>query len=213
MPILLYCIAKADALVNKSLTGVAGDPVLPVNVGGLAAFTSSNADSSAWMKSRLRASALEFHQLLTDVFRSAAIIPFRFPTTFETEKELTEHLTGRSSEYTALLDKFSDLVQMEVRVTSPFTKTQSESGAQYLKARQSAVLAIEKFEADLRAALSPTLKDWRQRASKEGRRAFALVARGGVAEFGKIMQSTPVPDGLKVRVSGPWPVSEFIERS
>src|SRR5256885_6628898 len=212
MPILLYCIAKADALANKSLTGVACDPVIPVRVEGLSAFISSNADSSAWMKSRLRASALEFHQVLTNVFRSGAIIPFRFPTTFETETELTEHLTERSSEYTALLDKFSDLVQMEVRVTSPF-KTQSESGAQYLKARQTARLAIEKFEAELRAALSSILKDWRHRASKEGIRAFALVARGGVAEFGKIMQSTPVPDGMKVRVSGPWPVSEFNQQS
>lgn len=213
MGILLYCIAKSDVPANDSLSGVAGDPVVRVEVGGLTAFTSHNADSAAWLQSRLRASALEFHHVLSEVFKSAAIVPFRFPTIFESEKELTQHLQERSSGYKALLEKFSAVVQMEIRVTSPAPKARSGSGAQYLKDRKTTMLELEKFEADLRTVLFPILKDWRHRLSKEGTRAFVLVDRHRVAEFGSIMQHAPVPEGLKVRVSGPWPVSEFIEES
>jgi hypothetical protein len=213
MAILLYCIAKADAPATTLLTGVAGDPVVGIEVGNLAAFTSRNLDSSIWMRPRLQASALEFHDVVSEVFKSAAIIPFRFPTIFENEEQLIERLKERSSEYCGLLEKFRDLVQMEIRLTNPALKTPPESGTQYLKSRQTATRKIEKFTSQLRATLSPLSQEWRQRPSKDGLRAFALVERGRVEEFGRIMINISVPSGLSVRVSGPWPVSEFIEQS
>ena len=213
MAILLYCIAKGEAQAIGPLTGVAGHPVIRTEFGQLATFTSRNADSAVWLQSRLRASALEFHHVLSELFKSAAIIPFRFPTIFENEQQLAEHLQERSSEYSVWLEKFSDVVQMEIRLTNSVPKTPSDSGAQYLKDRQTATRASEEFEAELRSSLSSILNDWRHRMSKEGIRVFALVDRHRVAEFGNIMHSTPVPNGLKVRVSGPWPVSEFIEQS
>ena len=213
MAILLYCIAKPDVQVSNSLTGVAGDPVVRVEIDRLAAFTSRNSDSSIWMRPRLQASALEFHSVVSEVFKSAAIIPFRFPTIFENEKQLMESLQERSSEYDGLLEKFRDLVQMEIRLKNPDLKTPPESGTQYLKIRQTATRMIEKFASELRATLSPLSPDWRERPSKDGLRAFALVERGRVEEFGRIMLNMPVPDGFSVRVSGPWPVSEFIEQS
>jgi Gas vesicle synthesis protein GvpL/GvpF len=213
MAILLYCIAKFGVQASDSLTGVAGDPVVRVEIGSLAAFTSRNSDSSIWMRPRLQASALEFHDVVSEVFKSAAIIPFRFPTIFENEEQLMERLQERSSEYDGLLEKFRDLVQMEIRLTNPDLKKPPESGTQYLKSRQAATRMIEKFTSELRSTLSPLSPDWRERPSKDGLRAFALVERGRVEEFGRIMLNMPVPDGLSVRVSGPWPVSEFIEQS
>src|SRR6202030_3424888 len=112
MAILLYCISKCDVQASNSLTGVAGDPVVRSEIGPLATFTSRNSDSTVWLRSELKASALEFHRVLSEVFKSAAIIPFRFPTIFESEELLAEHLQERSSEYKALLEKFSDMVQM-----------------------------------------------------------------------------------------------------
>src|ERR1700731_3105783 len=98
MAILLYCIAKCDVQVSNSLTGVAGDPVVRTEIGPLTTFTSHNTDSAVWLRPELKASALEFHRVLSEVFKSAAIIPFRFPTVFENEEQLAEHLRERSSE-------------------------------------------------------------------------------------------------------------------
>jgi hypothetical protein len=212
MAILLYCIAKGDVNASNSLTGVAGDPVVRGEIGPLATFTSRNTDSAVWLRTELRASALEFLRVLSEVFKSAAIIPFRFPTIFESEEQLAEHLQERSNEYNALLEKFSDVVQMEIRLTYPGLGIPSVSGLEYLKARQTTMRAIERFESDVHAILSSLVKDWRQRASKDGIRAFALVDRDRVAEFRNIMLAASVPNGLNVRISGPWPVSEFVEQ-
>ncbi|MCU1270526.1 MAG: Gas vesicle synthesis GvpLGvpF [Acidobacteriaceae bacterium] len=213
MAILLYCIAKRDVQASNSLIGVAGDPVVRTEIGPLATFTSCNTDSAVWLRPELKASALEFHRVLSEVFKSAAIIPFRFPTIFESAEFLAEHLQERSSEYKALLEKFSDVVQMEIRLTHPGVGTRSGSGMEYLKERQTSVRATERFEIDVRAILSSLVKDWRQRTSKDEIRGFALIDRDQVAEFRNIMLNASVPDGLKVRISGPWPVSEFIEQS
>jgi hypothetical protein len=213
MAILLYCIAKRDVQVRTSLTGVAGDPVVRAEIGPLATFTSHNADSAVWLRSELKASAIDFHRVLSEVFKSAAIIPFRFPTIFESEEQLAEHLQERSNEYNALLEKFNDVVQMEIRLTYPGLGTPSGSGTEYLKQRQTLMRAIERFESDLRALFSSLARDWRQRASKNGIRAFALVDRHQIAEFRNITRNASVPDGFTVRISGPWPVSEFIEQS
>jgi hypothetical protein len=212
MSILLYCVAKADAPAD-SLTGVAGDSVLRSEVGGLAVFASRNLDSSIWLRPALQSSALEFHSVLSEVFKSVAIIPFRFPTLFENQEQLMERLKERSGEYAALLEKFQDLVQMEIRVTSPDLTTSAVSGTQYLKRRQTATRSIEKFTSELRTDLSPFLREWRERPSKEGIRAFSLIERNRTAEFRTFMTTIPIPHELTARVSGPWPVSEFIEQS
>jgi len=213
MAILLYCIAKGDAPATDSLTGVAGDRVVRVELGSLAAFTSSNTDKSNWLRPQLQTSALEFHRVLSEIFKSTAIVPFRFPTVFDNEGQLIERLRERASEYTALLEKFRDLVQMEIRITSPGVKTFAQSGTQYLKLRQTATAIIDKFTAELQAALSALLQDWRQRSSKDGIRAFALINRNQVVDFRTMLRNTPIPRELSVRASGPWPVSEFIEQS
>ena len=212
MAILLYCIAKGDAPATGSLTGVAGDPIVRVELGNLAALTSSNSDKSNWLRPQLQGSALEFHRVLSEVFKSTAIIPFRFPTVFDNEEQLIARLQERASEYTALLDKFRDLVQMEIRVTNPDLKQPADSGTQYLKLRQTAAAVVDKFTSELHAALSALLQDWRQRTSKDGIRAFALIYRNQVADLRNMMRNTPVPRELRVRASGPWPVGEFIEQ-
>jgi len=213
MAILLYCIAKGDAPATDSLTGVAGDRVVRVELGSLAAFTSSNTDKSNWLRPQLQTSALEFHRVLSEIFKFTAIVPFRFPTVFDNEGQLIERLRERGSEYTALLGKFRDLVQMEIRITGPGLKTSAQSGTQYLKLRQTATAIIDKFTAELQAALSALLQDWRQRSSKDGIRAFALINRNQVVDFRTMLRNTPIPRELSVRASGPWPVSEFIEQS
>lgn len=213
MAILLYCIAKAGAPGSASLTGVAGDPITRVELEGLAAFTSSNTDKSNWLRPQLQTSALEFHRVLSEIFKCTAIIPFRFPTIFEDPKRLVERLRERAGEYAELLGKFGDLVQMEIRVTNSDLKTSSQSGTQYLKDRQTATAMIERFTVELHLALSALLQDWRQRPSKEGARTFILIYRNQVADFRDIVRNLPVPRDLNVRASGPWPVSEFIEQS
>ena len=88
MPVLIYCVAGTAASLNELQTGVAGSPVIRMNVAPLNAYLSQSADSSEWLRAPLRTSALEFHRVLKQLFSSVAIIPFRFPTTFNDRQEL-----------------------------------------------------------------------------------------------------------------------------
>jgi hypothetical protein len=178
---------------------------------GLSIFTSSAGDSSVWLKRDLRQSAVEFHHVLAAVFKKAAIIPFRFPTIFESHSELTTHVEGRSREYKCLLEKFADMVQMEIRISGQEPASTRTSGAAYLKGRRKAIASHEQFGNELKRTFAAL--DWRQRTTRDGVRQFLLMERARVAEFELAARKLAVPDGISVRVSGPWPVSEFLDQS
>lgn|SRR6266566_838346 len=209
MPLLLYCVTRASVYPKGSQTGVAGVPVERVEGPGLAAVLSRNVDSNVWLRAPVRTSALEFHRVIMELFESAAIIPFRFPTIFESDDELGAHLVERADEYESLLNQIADLVQMEVRLMRPDVVVASNSGAGYLRERQKHLQVFEDFAVRLQAVTAGIAREWSDHTLRNGQRYFALVERGKVAEFEQVLRGLPVPEGINVRVSGPWPVSEF----
>jgi hypothetical protein len=213
MSLLLYCIAKPSALQNESRPGVAGTPVSRVEGSNLAAFVSRDDHREVWLQAPVSTSALEFHHVLTGLFKSAAIIPFRFPTILENDHELAELLNQRSSEYNMLLSKFENWTQMEARVTysTPGGSAPTGSGREYLLERQRRQRALADFGSELGTVVFSVAEEWRQRSMKSGLRCFGLVERNRIADFKERMRSISVPAGLKVRVSGPWPVTEFLD--
>src|SRR5207248_632773 len=124
MPVLIYCVARTAASLNELQTGVAGSPVIRMNVAPLNAYLSHSADSSEWLRAPLRTSALELQ-----------------------------------------------------RATGAFAT------------------------------------EWRQRLTKSELRSFALVERSVVPAFRESIAQAVLPPSVKVRVSGPWPVTEFLDKS
>jgi hypothetical protein len=181
---------------------------------GLVTFFSQSPTPDPWLRAPLGSSAAEFHHVLQQLFKSAAIIPFRFPTILNSEEELAKHLGQHSEEYEFLLEKFRSLAQMDVLVgySSDATQVASvRSGAEYLRARQKRNDALNRFASELRSATARVAKDWRQRAVRRGVRCFALLERQHIEEFKDNMRAVSVPAGMNVRVSGPWPVAEFLD--
>src|SRR6266699_3670547 len=129
MPLLLYCVTRASVYPKGSQTGVAGVPVERVEGPGLAAVLSRNVDSNVWLRAPVRTSALEFHRVIMELFESAAIIPFRFPTIFESDDELGAHLVERADEYESLLNQVADFVQTEGWLVRPGVCMAPTSGA------------------------------------------------------------------------------------
>ncbi len=215
MPLLLYCVAGTAASLNGLHAGVACSPVLRLEIANLAAFVSRSAHASGWLRTPVRTSALEFHRVLQQLFSATAILPFRFPTIFEDELELARHLEGRSGEYGALLEKFSNFAQMEARVGYPNSETAiaTHSGSEYLRQRQRRFHAVEEFAVELRRAAGAAATEWRQRMTRSELRGFALVGRDKIPEFKANIAQALVPAGMHVRISGPWPVTEFLDFS
>jgi gas vesicle protein GvpL/GvpF len=212
MALLLYCVADSFAQLN-SQSGVAGSIVSESDYTGVKVFYSESSASDVWLRAPLRTSGRQFHSVQQELFRAGAIIPFRFPTILENSDKLREHLDLRSTEYKSLLRRFANQVQMDLALTHATAPPASLSGGDYLRERQTRHRLLHDFAADLHAQATPLAKDWRQRSLSNGLRCFALVERDQVQQFNAKMKMVYAPAELSVRISGPWPVAEFLDFS
>jgi hypothetical protein len=212
VPLLLYCVAKSSPLFRREQRGVADLEVKHLDRAGLAAYFSRSATPDAWLRSRLRDSALQFNNVLNDCFRQAAIIPFRFPTIVESENELAEHVDQRASEYNAWLEKFKNKAQMDVRVRLGVSyEAASSSGTKFLRARQEQQRRLDTVATDIQTICRDVSAEWLHRPTADGFRAFALLDRNKVESFKEALAAMTLPKEFEARISGPWPVSEFLE--
>jgi hypothetical protein len=210
---LLYCIAESSLSLRDPATGVAGLPVVRIDCDRLAAFVSESPGSDAWTRVPLRQSAVEFHGVLHKLFDVGPIIPFRFPTILQGEEELTRHVQANSDRYGALLAKFRSSVQMEALISysGEDRATKPSSGAAYLRDRQKRLAELKAAGDNLRRSAEALASAWHCRAAEDTLRCFALIERGSIGDFKDRMRTLAVPQGFHVRITGPWPVTEFLE--
>lgn len=214
MAILLYCIAEAARSPSTVPAGVRGVPLSRQEYFGLTIFSAEAPSADLWMQAPLRDRALEFHRVLEAVFSSTAIIPFRFPTIVRGTGEVGAHMEERASLYATLLERFRTSVQLEALVSyssGQHRLSRPVGGKEYLRERQEIMASTRRWAENLRAAVAALAREWRSRAVDRGIRSFALVERERVAEFNERAGSVSPPQNIRMRVSGPWPVTEFLD--
>lgn len=213
MSILLYCITDQAASFDVG-AGVAGLAVLRCRQAGIDALFSRNPSAEIWTGASLKQSAREFYMVLHRAFAAHAIVPFRFPTLMGDEDELAGHLRDNAPEYSAQLKKFEHSVQMDISV-NPLGSVSSDpspgSGAAFLRGRQKRSDELQAIASQIQELAKETAQSWRDRTASNTLKLFALVNRASVAAFHERLKELPIPPNWRVRVSGPWPVSEFLE--
>ncbi len=210
MSLLIYCVTGTSAANSLAHTGVGSMLVETVEHNGLRVFVS---ESKSGSPKDVRDHALTFHRVLKDIFQSAAIIPFRFPTILSDRSEVIAHLTEHSEEYASALSRLRDLVQMEVRIQfkegGPDTAAKP-SGREYLRHIQARRAKLEMAAKEFRQLGASLIKAWRQRDSTHGIRCFALIDRTAVIDFQREIGNIPIRPELTARLSGPWPATQFL---
>jgi Gas vesicle synthesis protein GvpL/GvpF len=211
MSILLYCVTEKPALIDSG-PGVGGLPVLHCKQSDIHALFSQNTSAESWTGAPLKQSAREFHNVLHREFASHAIVPFRFPTLMRDEDELTSHLRDNAAEYSAQLKKFENSVQMDVSIAQPEpTFAAASSGAEYLRSRQRQSDELHAVVKHIQELAGETVQSWRDRPASHRLKLYGLVDRASVSAFHERLKKLAVPTKTSVRVSGPWPVTEFVE--
>ena len=160
--------------------------------------------------------ALRFHAVVDAVFKSAAVIPFRFPTLVEGEAELKKFLSQHSAGYERTLTELRDAVQMELLISvekAPVEAAAELSGTKYLQSRRDAQQRLENAAQEAQAAAGELVQDWRVKNSlppanskTEGLRCYALIKRNAIEVFRERMAQL----GSRMKISGPWPATEFM---
>jgi gas vesicle protein GvpL/GvpF len=212
MPVLAYCITEPEPDIKVPEVGVQGHAIRSLHQSGLHCFVSDYGDQAA--TNPARESALAFSQVLQEIFRQTAIIPFCFPTLLQDEAELATFLHEHAAQYREDLTRLRNLVQMEVQIAFQRGEKKpdiaSQSGKDYLRSRQLRHQNLEAAAQEFRRMAQTHIRNWRQRDTPRGLRAYALVERDSVPAFRDIIGRVALSPDLSARVTGPWPATEFL---
>jgi hypothetical protein len=215
MPCLLYCVTQPNQTVNVA-SGVCEGAVQSREMVGVQVYWSEIADPEECLGTAesLKKAALQFHQVLREILAAATPIPFRFPTLLESEDSMEQHLEAEQELYRAALERIGDAVQYEV-VGSWAADDQADlatpvTGREYLKRRSQATERIAAIDSKLKSATTDSVREWRARQERKNHRWFALVPRESRDRFVASLRSAGPSEGVRLRLSGPWPPAEFV---
>ena len=215
MPCLLYCVTQPKQIVNVA-AGVCEAEVQSREMLGMQVYWSEIANPEACLGSSesLKKAALQFHQVLREILTTATPIPFRFPTLLESEDSMEQHLAAEQELYRAALERIGDAVQYEV-VGSWAADEQADlatpvSGREHLKRRSQATERIAAIDSKLKSVTTDSVREWRARQERKNHRWFALVPRESRDRFVASLRSAGPSEGVRLRLSGPWPPAEFV---
>ena len=215
MPILLYCVARPNS--NESVaSGVCDASVQSYTLSELRVYWSELADPEACLGNpeSLKKAAAQFHQVLRQILAETTPIPFRFPTLLENGEAMEQQLAAEHELYRAALERIGDAVQYEIvgnweadEQADPATPVK---GSEYLKRRQEAAVRIAAIDTKLKSVTAGVVREWRSRQERRTHRWFALVRREDRERFVASLRSAGPSEGVRLRLSGPWPPREFI---
>ena len=215
MALLLYGITNPEANLLPG-PGVCGSVVQSREAFGLRIYCSEVADPEGCLGTpeSLKKAALQFHEVLRNILATATPIPFPFPTLLESVDKLEEYLASQQEHCRAALAALGNAVQYEL-VASWAADEQADlatpiSGREYLKRRQETAGRTASVDNKLKAVTAGMVRDWRARQERRNHRWFALVARDERDRFIAALKSAAPSQGVRLRLSGPWPPSEFV---
>jgi hypothetical protein len=171
-------------------------------------------ESSLGSPEAMKQSALQFHQVLREVLAATTPIPFRFPTLLDSGDTLEQSLATEQEQYRDALARVENAVQYEIVATwaddTPVDTAAPVSGREYLKRRQEASARVSAVESKLKSVTGDSVREWRGRQERKTYRWFALVPRDCRERFLASLRSAGGSEGARLRLSGPWPPSEFV---
>jgi hypothetical protein len=159
---------------------------------------------------RMQKSAVEFHEVVHQVFKQTAVIPFRLLSVFDDEQAFTTFAAENRQRFLQDLSRLKDFVQMECVIYPRPSEIDRSSGKAYLQQKAVALRSSEGFAQAMQKSLAPLSREVRVREGKNGTRIFVLVERGRENDFRQAVTAVPIPSHLSRRMSGPWPAAEFL---
>jgi hypothetical protein len=211
MPILAYCVSQAHYFLDAPPIGIAGASVYEVEDLGLRAWYSEVEEDTFSGADHVTKAALEFHHFISAVSREGTVLPFRFPTILEMPDELRLHLEEKAQWYMSALRRSEGMAQFEARILSK-TKLapDAESGKKYLEQRKLLRERNTEVVTRLLRGLDDYLREHHVKETPQGTRVYLLIERTREAGFREASAQIVVPDGFEIRLSGPWPPTEFL---
>jgi hypothetical protein len=208
--ILVYCGFRQAPELALPVVGVNTAPVQLTSLDDLCLLWSE----VEWPfdPQHMQKSAVEFHQVVQQVFKQTAVIPFRLLSVFNDLPAFTAFAAANRERFLQDLHRLSDVVQMECVIypapsQAPIDRS---SGKAYLEQKAVALRSSEGLAQAVQDSVAHLSREVRVREGKNGTRIFVLVERGRENDFRQAVTAVPIPTHLSRRMSGPWPAAEFL---
>ncbi len=215
MPSLLYCVTQPSPTVAVA-AGVFDAVVSSRELLGVRVYWSDiDNPEAAWGEpALLKKAVVQFQQVLREILAVTTPIPFPFPTLLESAEVFEQHLAPEQESYRQALEQIDNAVQYEI-VGTWADEQQADlatpvSGREYLKRRQEALGRVAAVEEKLKSVTADSVREWRARRERKTHRWFALVPRDNRERFIASLRGAGGSQGVRLRLSGPWPPSEFV---
>jgi hypothetical protein len=132
----------------------------------------------------------------------------------ESAEVFEQHLALEQESYRKALERIGNAVQYEI-VGTWADEQQADlatpvSGREYLKRREEALGRVAAVESKLKSVTADSVREWRARRERKTHRWFALVPRDDRERFIASLRGAGASQGVRLRLSGPWPPSEFV---
>ena len=208
--ILVYCGFRHAPELALPAVGVNAAPVQLTSLDDLCLLWSKV--EWPFNPQRMQKSAVEFHEVVQQVFKQTAVIPFRLLSVFDDLPAFTAFAAWNRERFLQDLNRLRDVVQMECVIYPAPSQTPVDrsSGKAYLEQKAVALRSSEGFAQAMQDSVSHLSREIRVREGKNGTRIFVLVERGRENDFRQAVSAMPIPTHLSRRMSGPWPAAEFL---
>jgi hypothetical protein len=215
MPCLLYCVTLTNTEFIANLVGVSDQPVQFHDSSTLRIYWSAVANPETLTEGPARKSAEQkFRQMLRAIVLRTTPISFPFPAVLPDLESLDKLVAEEHEKYKTALTRLAETVQYDLIATWA-ADDQSDlatpvSGREYLKRRQEAEARVAAIDTKLKTVTASVVREWRSRQDRRKHLWFALMSRDDRDRFVAALRSSGPSEGVRLRLSGPWPPREFV---
>lgn len=156
----------------------------------------------------------KYRQVLRELVALTTPIAFPFPAVVSELEEIDALLAEKGDEYAEALQRLEGTVQYELTATwddddgADFATP--VSGREYLKRREENQARIAAIDTKLKTVTGNLVREWRSQQDRRKHRWHALVRSADREHFLGALRSAGPSQGVRLRLSGPWPPGEFM---
>ena len=216
MPCLLYCVTHLEPEAVRDVVGVCDEAMRTQDVSSLRVYWSEVADPETSLAegAAQKNSELKYQQVLRQLVVQTTPIPFPFPVVLADLDAVEKYVAEMRGHFEEALNRLGNTVQYEM-IASWTADEQAElatpvSGREYAKRRQESVDRIAAVDTKLRTVTAGCVREWRARQDRRKHHWFALVVRSDRERFVAALRNAGPSEGVRLRLSGPWPPGEFV---
>ena len=159
----------------------------------------------------------KYRQVLRDIVVVITPIAFPFPAVVADLEALDVMLAEKRDMFTEALQRLAGMVQYELTATweddDRRDLAKPVSGREYLQRREESQARIAAIDAKLKTVTAGIVRGWRDQQDRRKHRWYALLRSADRDSFLAALRSAGPSQGVRLRLSGPWPPGEFMAAS